>query len=150
MSWANLYLYHPRLFVYASVMFLSLSLCISLDPSFYHPSTVLTTWRFVSFGPVKVLMLIIEENVACVRGTSVPRQKLTMGCGPISSSTPSFQCLVSDGVSCTCLTIWTALGMGKGWPDLIMFMYRAGNQYVKYYCHRLVMLILYSFLLQIT
>lgn len=30
---------------------------------------------------------------------------------------PSFQWLVSDGLSCTCLTIWTALGMGKGWPD---------------------------------
>lgn len=77
-----------------------------------------------------------------VHGTSVPRQKLTMEYGPIVLLylPPSFQWLVSDGVSCTCLTIWTALGMGRGWPHLIMFMYRASNQYVKNCSHHLVML----------
>lgn len=38
---ANLYLYHPYL-LFTSVMFISLSVCISVYPSVYHLSTVLS------------------------------------------------------------------------------------------------------------
>lgn len=148
MPWANLYLYHPCLFVYVSVMSLSLyflSAHLSTTHLQSYHMTICFLWASASFDADH------RGKSSLVHGTSVPRQKLKADngiwtyCPPLP---PSFQWLVSDGVSCTYLTIWTALGMGRGWPHLIMFMYRASNQYVKNCSNRPVMLILYSFLTQ--
>lgn len=126
MVWANLYLYHPCLFLYVSVMSLSLSLHIALCPSVCHSSTVLShdcfLWDSASFDTDHRGKCSLCSWDLCA--TTEADNGIWTYYSPLP---PSFQWLVSDGVSWTCLTIWTALGMGKGWLYLIKFRYRASN-----------------------